>query len=109
VSEIKKAAIDDLRMHDDSRCFLDLPATADWYEVRDHVLSLDGALPTRFLTDDITEAWIDFTFAGNQFTIHSVLGDYWFFVENPSCPEGLLRLIANHFASLLVPGGSSSK
>ncbi len=91
----------DFRMHDGSRNFTDLPMTCDWYDVRDHVRALPGAVLTRFITDNVTEAWIDFTYRGHQFSINDQYGDYWFFVEDPACPNEILVEIRVHWAKLL--------
>jgi hypothetical protein len=88
------------RMGDGSRQFGELPLRADWYEVRDHVLRLPGARLTQFLCDDVTEAWIDFSYEGHTFTINDQLGAYWFFVDAPTCPEALLRRVLDHFEQL---------
>ena len=53
------------------------------------------------LANGVTEAWIDFRYAGYAFNINDAPGDYWFFVNDPSCPEALLQIVADHFASLL--------
>jgi hypothetical protein len=94
-------------MRDGSRCFLSLHPNADWTAVRDHVGRLEGAKLTGFLTDGITEAWIDFHYAGHKFNINDSPGDYWFFVSDPTCPDTILHKVAEHFASLLEPVGSS--
>jgi hypothetical protein len=88
-------------MHDGSLCFLSLPAAADWYAVRDHVADLGGAELTGFLTDHVTECWIDFRYCGHEFSINDAPGDYWFFVKDPACPDVLLRSVAAHFSILL--------
>ncbi len=90
-----------LIMHDGSRHFGDLPQTADWYAVRDHVARLPGAALAGFVTDDITEAWIDFTYRQHDFSINDQFGDYWFFVNEPACPDEVLSEVLNHFAELL--------
>ena len=90
-------------MHDGSRCFLSLRPQADWYAVRDHVSRLAGAELTGFLTDEITEAWIDFSYSGYEFNINDAPGDYWFFVGDAECPDATLRIVATHFAELLEP------
>lgn len=90
-----------LIMPDGSRHFGDLPQTVLWYDVRDHVARLPGAVLTGFVTDDVTEAWIDFTYHGHVFSINDQLGDYWFFVDDPACPETILREVLAHFATLL--------
>ena len=91
----------DLRMHDGSRHFADLPQVASWYDVRDHVRSLAGAELTGFVTDHMTEAWVDFSFAGHSFSINDQHGKYWFFVRDPGCPEDVLLTVVDHFTRLL--------
>jgi len=90
-------------MRDGSRCFLALRPEADWYAVRDHVVSLNGATLENFLTDGVTEAWIDFSYSGHQFSINDSPGEYWFFVKQPDCPDSILDEVARHFVSLLGP------
>ena len=90
-------------MHDGSRCFLSLHPAAGWMAVREHVACLEGAEVTSFLTDGITEAWLDFSYAGYKFNVNDAPGDYWFFVSDPACPDTLLQVVADHFASLLEP------
>ena len=91
----------DVRMNDGSRHFGDLPFSRSRESVRDYVARLDGARLTDFLTDVVTEAWIDFELAGQRFTVNNQFGEYWFFVDDPSCPEPLLRSVLAHFAGLL--------
>ncbi len=91
----------DMRMNDGSRHFTSLPQTVLWYEVRDHVSNLPGAVLTGFICDDITEAWIDFTYMDYKFSINDQFGDYWFFVDEPSCPDEILGKVLAHFRSLL--------
>jgi hypothetical protein len=88
-------------MHDGSRHFGDLPQTALWYDVRDHVARLPGALLTGFVTDDVTEAWIDFTYRGCAFSINDQFGDDWFFVDASVCPDDILSDLLSHFTKLL--------
>jgi hypothetical protein len=90
-----------LIMNDGSRHFGDLPQTALWYELRDHIGKLDGAAITGFVTDHVTEAWIDFTYRGHQFSVNDQYGDYWFFVDDPRCPDYILRAVLSHCQSLL--------
>jgi hypothetical protein len=88
-------------MHDGSRHFGDLPRTVLWYDLRDHISTLKGATITGFLTDDVTEAWIDFTYEGQQFSVNDQFGEYWFFVDDPHCPEKVLEEVLAHCALLL--------
>lgn len=87
----------DFRMHDGSRNFGDVPQYADWYAMRDAVHTLPGAHLTSFVTDGVTEAWIDFDYAGHAFSINDQMGDYWFFVRDPACPDEVLLAVLAHF------------
>jgi len=91
-------------MNDGSRHFGDLPQTVSWYEMRDHITRLDGAKLTGFITDDITEAWIDFSYCGYKFSVNDQFGEYWFFVDNPNCPDEILEAVLSRCAMLLAGG-----
>jgi hypothetical protein len=98
----------DMRMHDGSRHFAGLPETYDvaspqWYALRDHVAQLAGASLRGFVTDDVTEAWIDFEFRGQKFSLNNQHGEWWFFVDDPSCPDPVLHEVLDHFERLLDP------
>ena len=88
-------------MNDGSRHFGDLPQTVLWHELRDHVGRLDGAVLTGFITDNVTEAWIDFTYGACRFSINDQMGNYWFFVDNPICPDEVLEAVLSHCELLL--------
>ncbi|MCI0581135.1 MAG: hypothetical protein L0332_15500 [Chloroflexi bacterium] len=94
-----------LTMHDGSRHFGDLPQSALWYAVRDHVGRLPGAKLIGFVTDHVTEAWIDFTYQGHTFFINDQYGHYWFFVQDTDCPDDILHTVLAHFRQLLDPEG----
>jgi hypothetical protein len=77
----------DMRMHDGSRHFGGLPETYDvawpqWHRLRGHVTELVGATLRGFVTDDVTEAWIDFEFRGQAFSINNQHG--WFCARAPA-------------------------
>lgn len=92
----------DFRNADGSRHFLSLPDTRkNWYEIRDHINKLNGASLTDFITDNVTEAWIDFEFEYHKFSINDQMGEYWFMVEDPNCPDNVLQKVAMHFKPLL--------
>ncbi len=86
----------DLRMSDGSRQFAKLPQAIPFQQLRDHLASLPGAHITEFLTDDVTEAWIDFDYAGHRFTVNNQFGDCWFFVQDPACPDSVMRAVVAH-------------
>jgi hypothetical protein len=89
--------------NDGSRNFVDLPETVDWWQLRDHLKKLPGVTITGFVTDGITEAWIDFSYRGHKFSVNNQYGDYWFFVADPECLDEILLPVAHHAASLLGP------
>ncbi len=94
-----QANLTDLRMHDGSRMFLSLPESVPWNRTRDYITKLSGAVVTGYLTDNVTEVWIDFDYQGYRFTINNPCGEYWFFVHEASCPESVLKSVAEHFAA----------
>ena len=93
----------DFRMNDGSRQFAALPQTYLWHAVRDHVARLAGSRLTAFICDEVTTAWIDFDYQGHHFSINDQFGEYWFFVQDPDCPDELLSNIVRHFEELLCP------
>jgi len=101
-------AFKDVRMHDGSRHFASLPETYDvdhpqWHRLRAHVKTLPGAKLTCFLTDDITEAWIDFRYERHRFTMNNQCNEWWLFVTDPSCPDHVLEVIVAHLERYLGP------
>lgn len=94
----------DFRAHDCSRQFAELPQTVLWHALHKHIKRLRGVKMTGFISDGITEAWIDFEFQGHFFTVNDQFGEYWFFVKDPACPDAILARIVEHCESLLMPG-----
>ena len=78
-------------MNDGSRHFGELPHTKMWYGVRDHIKKLAGADLTDFITDHVTEAWIDFSYRHHRFSINDQFGAYWFFVNDPRVQTRFLK------------------
>ena len=90
-----------ITMSDGSRQFGELPQSASWYKLRRHIGKLDGASVTEFITDHVTEAWIDFSFRGYQFTVNNQFGNYWFFANDAQAPDEILETVLSHCRSLL--------
>ncbi|KKM60118.1 hypothetical protein LCGC14_1545120 [marine sediment metagenome] len=86
----------DIKAHDGSRQFLAIPQALDWDRMRDHIAGLPGATVSDFLTDHVTEVWIDFSYRAHTFTVNNQFGEYWFFVSPADCPEEILRTVAHH-------------
>ena len=104
----------DLRMADGSRHFGDLPETYDaqapeWHRLREHVGALEGAELTGFVTDDVTEAWIDFRWREHAFSLNNQHGQWWFFVADPGCPDAQLEAVLDHFERLLDPAAHHAR
>ena len=91
----------DHRWCDGSREFVDFAECRSWEELRDHLATLSGAEITGYVTDHVTEVWIDFTYSGQQFSVNNQMGQYWFFVQDPEAPDTLLLAVAEHAARLL--------
>ncbi len=89
------------KLNDGSRHFVDMPEVVFFDEVADHVEELEDAEITEFLTNGVVEMWLEFEYQENIFTVTNQFGDYWFFVQNPNCPEEILLEIVDHFRKLL--------
>ena len=84
-------------MRDNSLLFFDMLENISWNELRSQIKSLHDAQITGWLTDEITEFWLDFTFRGYRFTINNPMGEFWFFAEDAKCPQEVLDVIINQF------------
>lgn len=83
-------------MNDGSRHFGNQPDSVSWYALRDHLTKLRGVVVTNFLTDEVTEVWIDFSYEAHSFTVNNQMGEYWFFVQDPQCPDEVLLAVLGH-------------
>jgi hypothetical protein len=88
-------------MNDGSRHFAALPESRSWEALRDHFSGFDGAEVTAFVSDGITEVWIDFTYRGHRFSVNNQYGEYWFFVADPRCADEILREVVKHAEEFL--------
>lgn len=91
----------EIKMNDGSRHFADLPEVVFFDELADYVEELEGAEITEFLTNGVVEMWLEFEYRGHKFSVNNQFGDYWFFVQNPNCPDEILLEIIDHFRKLL--------
>ena len=104
----------DVRMNDGSRHFADLPETYDvqrpqWHRLRESVQQLAGAVVVSFVTDDVTEAWLVLELEGQQFSLNNQHGQWWLFVQEPSCPDQLLLRVLDHFERVLDPDAALAR
>ena len=97
---MEKIKLFDHRMVDGSRNFADLPEVAGFGAMREHLKSLKGATEVDYITDQVTEVWIDFERNGYRFSINNQSGWYWLFADDPETPEAELEAVAEHFAQI---------
>ena len=87
-------------MHDGSRQFGELPQSVGWNKLGRHIKRLDGVTDITLLTDNVTEAWIDFNFRGRNF-LSTINSETTGFVKDPLSPDDLLETVLSHCRSLL--------
>jgi hypothetical protein len=90
-----------VRAQDGSRKFAALPRRASWRRLREHLAALPGVELGGFLTDGVTEGWLDFAYRAHRFTVNDQFGEYWFFVDDAGAPEHLLRGLVEYCQRLL--------
>lgn len=88
-------------MHDGSRHFAELPETCSWDEFHTHIAQLPGVTITEYVTDNVTEMWLDFSFRSHAFTVNNQYGDFLLFVGDPACPDDILTGVVEHCEALL--------
>lgn len=88
-------------MNDGSRNFAELPESASFDNLHEHTQAFANAQVTGYLTDWVMEVWLDFKYRGHKFSINNQLGEYWFFVDNPDCPDEILIEVLEYFEILL--------
>lgn len=91
----------DIRMIDGSRQFADIPETVFFDAIRNCAAKLEGAIETGFVSDWVTEMWLDFDFRGHSFSVNNQFGEYWFFVRDPACSDEILFDVISHFEKLI--------
>ena len=87
-------------MRDGSRHFYDFPEILSFESCREFLKTLGGAEITGYLTDQVTEVWIDLNFRGHKFSVNNQCGEYWCFVENPACSDEILGEFVAHCEKL---------
>jgi hypothetical protein len=85
---------------DGSRNFADLPEFYPWESLREHLKTLYGSCETGYVSDGVTEFWLDFNFYQNKFSINNQLGEFWFIVNDPNCPDEILIKVIEHFEKM---------
>ena len=87
----------DIRMKDGSRQFADVPERVLPGQLRKIIAKLPGAEIVSFVASvGEIEAWIEFRFHGFDFAVNNQNREYWLFVQQPECPDEILREVASH-------------
>jgi len=73
-----------------------------WEIVRDHVLLLENAKLVNFVGDDVARGWLDFSFRGHRFLIHSHENHLHLYVHDPQCSDLILFQVGRHFERLFT-------
>ena len=92
----------DHRAHGGARRFASFREGVPPERLRAHLGRLAGLSLGEFLTDRMTEAWIDFTYRGYDFTVNNQVGQFWFFVDQPDAPASVLEEVTAHVSKLLA-------
>lgn len=98
---LESARLLNVRMNDGSRHFAELPETRDWHAVRAFLEHAGGVTAVKLVTDDVTEAWVDWTYRGHQFSANNQFGAWWVFVADPDCPDTVLEEMRDTLARFL--------
>ena len=91
----------DERTPDGSRHFARLPKIVPWEAVRDHIPLLGSAKVVNYVEGGVASPWLDFTFRGHRFLIHSHENQFRLFVRDPLCSDLILFEVGRHFEELL--------
>lgn len=88
-------------MKDGSRLFAEFPQSIFFDEFYDYTKKLGNVANVEIITDGIVEMWVDFEYRKNKFSVNNQFGDYWFFVEDANCSDGILLEVCEHFRPIL--------
>jgi len=88
-------------MKDGSLLFAEISEGITWEQLKYHIEGLEQLYIMDFLTDGVTEAWLDFYYYGQIFSIHSpMMGGYLLYAKDHNCPAFMLMELIVHFRKL---------
>ena len=87
-------------MRDGSRHFLTLRETARPADIRARLESIPGVRVCQ-LSSIGFDLWVSFQCMGWRFSINNPFGELWFFANDPTCPEDILRCLARRISAAL--------
>jgi hypothetical protein len=93
------ATLRDIRSPDGSRRFAEIPdrfAPTGWQRLERRLAATPGVTKTSII-DAISQANIDFTYRGYNFTADTQFGELWLFTEKADCPDEILLEVIGLF------------
>ena len=85
------------------RTFAARPERVSWVRLRRHLDAMPGAGLVDLACDRMTEAALVFTYRGHRFGVDLRDGAFRFGVEDPACPDDVLRDVLSHADAMLAP------
>ncbi len=92
----------DVRCPDGSRHFAAIPdcfGTHEWQVMQQRLASLSGVTVTGFV-DATSQAIVDFTYRGHEFSLDTQFGELWLFTDDPGCPDEILAEVIGLFSQI---------
>jgi len=84
-------------MNDRSRHVISLPESCSFSDLKRFTKKKEGIRISNYISDGITEMWLDFHYKNQDFSINNQCDEYWFFVNDQTCPEDILYEVAEYF------------
>lgn len=80
--------------NDGSRHFYSTPEKGSFQNLKKKIEKYNGMEVTDYLSDEVTEIWIDFEYKNKKFTVNNQMGEFWYFSSDPECEESILIEVA---------------
>ena len=85
------------------RRFAKRAETVSWMRLRRHLSDMPGAGFVDLACDRMNEAALIFTYRGHRFGVDLDNAEFRFNVEDPACPDDVLREVLTYADQLLAP------
>ena len=90
------------------RLFARRPEAVSWMRLRRHLSDMPDAGFVDLACDRMNEAALVFTYAGHRFGVDLHDGTFRFNVEDPACPDAVLREVLAYADRMLAPGRAAA-
>jgi hypothetical protein len=85
------------------RLFATRPERVSWVRLRRHLDAMPGAALVDLACDRMNEAALVFTYRGHRFGVDLRDAAFRFSVEDPACPDEVLREVLSYADGMLAP------